>query len=98
MSFLETIERARAALQRHGRVSLRALAREYALGGEAVDELVEELVDVQRVARRDGNVLAWVGDGREEPPAPSSPAVSSATAPPVATPEAAASPGVSQDV
>jgi hypothetical protein len=32
MSFLENVERARAVLQRNGRVSLRALAREYALG------------------------------------------------------------------
>ena len=43
MSFMEIVERARALLQRNGRVSLRALAREYSLG-ESVDELIEELV------------------------------------------------------
>ncbi len=45
MSFLETIESARAFLERNGRVSLRALKREFELDDEALDELVEELVD-----------------------------------------------------
>ncbi len=61
MSFLETIESARAFLERNGRVSLRALKREFELDDEALDELVEELVDVQQVASRRGKVLSWVG-------------------------------------
>jgi hypothetical protein len=40
MSFMETVARARLLLEQNGRVSLRALAREYALG-ESLDELVE---------------------------------------------------------
>ncbi|MBI3781909.1 MAG: nuclear transport factor 2 family protein [Deltaproteobacteria bacterium] len=59
MSFLETIERARAFLERQQRVSLRALRREFGLDTETLDELIEELVDVQRVARREDNVLVW---------------------------------------
>ncbi|HVN84362.1 MAG TPA: nuclear transport factor 2 family protein [Candidatus Binatia bacterium] len=57
MSFLDTIARAKAYLERQGRVSLRALRREFALDDVALDELVEELVDVQQVAVREGAVL-----------------------------------------
>jgi class 3 adenylate cyclase/tetratricopeptide (TPR) repeat protein len=67
MSFLETVERARVFLERNGRVSLRALQREFNLDDNALDELVEELADIQRVAVRDGRALAWAG---ETPPAP----------------------------
>ena len=77
MSFMETVERARALLQRNGRISLRALAVEYGLG-ENVDVLVEELVEVQQVARRDGNVLVWVGDGAPKPAAAGPPAAAPA--------------------
>ena len=62
MSFLDTIERARAFLERNGRVSLRVLKREFELDDEALEELVEELVDVQQVAAREGKVLAWLSD------------------------------------
>ncbi len=67
MSFLETVERARAFLERNRRVSLRALQREFDLDDGALDELIEELVEIQRVAVRDGRALAWAGGG---PPAP----------------------------
>ena len=60
VSILETIESARAFLERNGRVSLRVLKREFELDDEALDELVEELVDVQQVAARKGKVLSWV--------------------------------------
>ncbi len=58
MSFLETVEKARAFLERNGRVSLRALKREFELDDDALDELVEELVDVQQVAVREDQPLA----------------------------------------
>jgi class 3 adenylate cyclase/tetratricopeptide (TPR) repeat protein len=61
MSFLETVDRARSHLERNGRVSLRALQREFGLDDESLDELVEELVDTQRVAVREGKALAWSG-------------------------------------
>ena len=61
MSFLDTVRRARAYLEEQRRVSLRALRREFALDDDALAELVEELVDIQHVAARDGNALAWVG-------------------------------------
>lgn len=66
MSFIEAIERARTFLQRNGRVSLRALKREFDLDDEGLDELVKELVDVQQVATRDDKVLAWIGKAAAE--------------------------------
>ena len=69
MSFLETVELARAFLERNGRVSLRGLKREFGLDDDALDELVEELVDVQQVAAREGNVLSWISQASLEMPA-----------------------------
>jgi len=61
MSFLATVEKARAFLERNGRVSLRAIRREFDLDEGALDELIEELVEIQRVAVSDGRALAWAG-------------------------------------
>src|SRR6202158_4731834 len=61
MSFFDTAARAKSYLREHGRVSLRALRHEFDLDEDALDELVEELVDVQQVATRAGKALAWIG-------------------------------------
>ena len=61
MSFFDTAARAKSYLLEHGRVSVRALRREFALDDEGLEELIEELVEIQRVAMRDGNALAWIG-------------------------------------
>lgn len=45
MSFVAKLQRAREGLEQQGRLSVRALGRELELGGEELDELVEELVD-----------------------------------------------------
>jgi hypothetical protein len=74
MSFFDTAARAKAYLREHGRVSLRALSREFALDEDALEELIEELVEIQHVAARDGKALAWIGAttpspvGAEAPP------------------------------
>jgi class 3 adenylate cyclase len=60
-SFLEAVGQARALLRRNGRVSLRALGREFRLDEAELEDLVEELVDVQQVAAREGKILSWVG-------------------------------------
>jgi class 3 adenylate cyclase len=70
MSFIETVERARTLLKRNGRLSLRALQREFDLGDDALADLVQELVDVQRVAAREGKVLSWIGAASAESVAP----------------------------
>ncbi len=75
MSFLETIESARAFLERNGRVSLRALKLEFSLDDEQLDGLIEELVDVQQVAAREDKILSWVGLPAEAETKAASPAV-----------------------
>src|SRR2546422_10423631 len=70
MSFLETVERAHTFLERHRRVSLRALRREFDLDPETLAELSDELVQVQHVAGLGGDVLVWTG---EAPPSPRDP-------------------------
>jgi class 3 adenylate cyclase len=70
LSFIETVERARALLERNGRLSLRALQREFDLGDEVLEDLVEELVDVQQIAAREGKVLSWIGAASAGAPAP----------------------------
>jgi class 3 adenylate cyclase len=59
MKLLDVVGEVRRHLEENGRVSLRMLRRQYELDDEALDELIEELVDVQRVARREENVLVW---------------------------------------
>jgi hypothetical protein len=59
LSFVAKLQRAREALEQQGRLSVRALARELDLAGDEFDELIAELVDVQRVALREGSVLVW---------------------------------------
>ncbi len=75
MKLLDVVREVRRHLEENGRVSLRMLRRQYELDDEALDELIEELVDVQRVARREENVLVWAGPARPEPVAatPSAP-------------------------
>ncbi len=50
MSFLETVEKARAFLERNGRVSLSALRLEFGIDEAQIEALVEELVEIQQVA------------------------------------------------
>ena len=61
MSLLETVERVRESLERNGRISYRMLRREFALDDDALEELIEELVEIQRVAVREERALAWIG-------------------------------------
>jgi class 3 adenylate cyclase/tetratricopeptide (TPR) repeat protein len=77
VSFLETVERARHFLERHRRVSLRALRREFGLDAETLAELSDELVQVQRVAVAEDEVLVWRG-GESSASAASPPASPSA--------------------
>jgi class 3 adenylate cyclase/tetratricopeptide (TPR) repeat protein len=66
MSFLETVERAKVALERNRRVSVQGLKREFDLDSTALEELVSELVDVQQVATLEGRVLSWRPGGLED--------------------------------
>jgi class 3 adenylate cyclase/predicted ATPase len=69
MSFLDMVRRAKEFLEEQGRVSLSALRLEFELDDERLESLIDELVDVQQVASREGKVLAWIGSARAMPTA-----------------------------
>ncbi len=92
MSFLDTIRGAKTYLEEQGRVSLGALKLEFDLDDARLESLIEELVDVQQIAAREGKVLSWIATvpsrtAAEEP--------ETQTAPPL-TPQVAASPLVAE--
>lgn len=62
MKFSDVVDSAKALLQRKGRITYRALAREFGLDDEALRDLADELISADRVAAdEDGKVLVWVG-------------------------------------
>ena len=62
MKFSELTAQVKAWLQRQGRVSYRALKREFELDDDDLVDLKAELIDAQRVALDEGGkVLVWVG-------------------------------------
>src|SRR4029453_12256041 len=71
MHFEEVLDQAIAMLQRRGRVTYRALKRQFDLDDAFLEDLTVELIKGQRLARdEDGEVLVWTGDAA----APTSPA------------------------
>ena len=66
MKFSAVVEQASALLQRQGRITYRALRREFDLDEEALADLTAELIDAHRVATdEDGKVLVWTGTSGE---------------------------------
>ena len=62
MKFSEIVAATREWLQREGRVSYRALKREFECPDEILEELKEELIDIQEIAvEKDGKMLVWTG-------------------------------------
>jgi class 3 adenylate cyclase/ketosteroid isomerase-like protein len=70
MSFIARLRRAREILEQQGRLSTRALERELGIGGDELAELIEELVDVQQVARREEKILVWSAPATSAPDRP----------------------------
>src|SRR5262249_15288548 len=69
MTFYEMLEQVIALLQRHGRLSYRALKVQFELDDDRLDLLKEELIDIQRVARdQDKRMLVWTGGTETLPP------------------------------
>ncbi len=63
MKFSEIVDQASTLLQRKGRITYRALKREFALDDEALADLKDELVKAAQVARdENGEVLVWAND------------------------------------
>ena len=62
MTFYEVLEQVVVLLQRHGRISYRALRRQFQLDDAYLEDLKAELVEVQGVAvDQDGTMLVWIG-------------------------------------
>src|SRR5262245_28526947 len=73
MDFYELLDDVSKLLHQRGRVTYRALKRQFHLDDEVLDDLKEELIKAQRVAvDENGDVLVWVGDVGSTP-APSPP-------------------------
>jgi hypothetical protein len=70
MNLLDIVREVRRHLEENGRLSLRMLRRQFALDDGASEEVIEELVDVQRVAQREENTLTWSGNAATGPEAP----------------------------
>src|SRR6266705_2479668 len=80
MTFEEILDRAIAMLQRRGRLTYGTLKRQFQLDDAALEDLTNELIKGQRLARdEDGAVLVWTG-ASVPPPAPA-PTPPPATAP-----------------
>src|SRR5215813_1889992 len=80
MDFEEILDQAIALLQRRGRVTYRALKRQFNLDDAFLEDLTVELIKGQRLARdEDGEVLVWTG-------AAAPPAAPAPTPPPAAGP------------
>src|SRR5215471_8685782 len=72
MHFEEILDQAIAMLQRRGRVTYRALKRQFNLDDAFLEDLTVELIKGQRLARdEDGEVLVWT-DTAAQPAAPAS--------------------------
>src|SRR6476620_9560012 len=65
MKFSEVLIEVHDWLQREGRVSYRALKREFDLDDDFLEDLKAELIDAKRWdIDEDGKVLVWIGEHR----------------------------------
>src|SRR3989442_7055343 len=63
MQFYEVLAQVIELLQRQGRVSYRALKRQFDLDNEYLEDLKAEIIKAKRLAvDEDGDVLVWTGD------------------------------------
>jgi tetratricopeptide (TPR) repeat protein len=62
MGFFEVLTRVTELLQREGRISYRAIKREWHLDDASVEDLKAELIEVRQIAvDQDGKLLVWAG-------------------------------------
>jgi class 3 adenylate cyclase len=70
MNFNEVLTQTIAMLREHGRVSYRALQRQFGLDADVLTDLKDELIAVQQVAvEQDGRLLVWTGAPAPHPAA-----------------------------
>src|SRR4249919_3016547 len=62
MTFYEVLEQVLELLQRHGRISYRALRRQFDLDEGYLEDLKVEIIEAQQLAiDQDGIMLVWTG-------------------------------------
>src|SRR5438876_3079006 len=67
MTFYEVVEQVIALLRREGRVSYRALKREFALDDDYLEDVKVEIIETKELAvDKDGKMLVWVGEGAKQ--------------------------------
>src|SRR5262244_3646667 len=82
MTFEEIFDQAIAMLQRRGRVTYRALKRQFNLDDGVLEDLKDELLYANpHVVDDDGHGLVWTGEARPTPTPESPPAVNQARGP-----------------
>ena len=87
MTFEELLDQAIAMLQRRGRLTYRALKRQFNLDDDYLEDLKAELIQGQRLAvDEDGAVLVWIGRPDVSPTTPPSAPQPALSGPPLATP------------
>src|SRR5262245_13140076 len=68
MTFEEILEQAITMLQRRGRLTYRALKRQFDLDDAYLDDLKYEIIEGQRLAvDEQGTVLVWTGEAASTP-------------------------------
>jgi class 3 adenylate cyclase/predicted ATPase len=79
MDFYDLLDKVQALLTQHGRVSYRALTRQFALDDDDLEALKDELIYAKKLAMdEEGRVLVWTG-GTSSAPITASPMPSPAT-------------------
>ena len=74
MTFDEVLEHAIDMLQRRGRVTYRALKRQFELDDEFLEDIKEQLIEAQELAiDKDGKMLVWTGGAERTPTSDSGP-------------------------
>ena len=74
MTFYEVLEQVIGLLQRHGRVTYRALKRQYGCDDDFLADLQAEIIQARQVAvDQDGEMLVWTGGPPASPTAPPPP-------------------------
>jgi hypothetical protein len=64
MDFYEVLDQVVALLQKHGRVTYRALKLQFHLEDEHLEALKEELIEARELAfDKDSKMLVWAGEG-----------------------------------
>jgi len=79
MDFYEVLEQVIELLQRHGRVTYRALKRQFDLDDDYVEDLKDEIIEARQIAvDQDGRILVWAGETDATPVSASQSAQTSA--------------------